>query len=327
MEIRERIQQMPHYREIDYPRLDANYGAAWVDRRLLRQWNLYHNFFHRPFSPLRRGYFHLFRFGVRAGLMMLGQWPRARRQAHSPEVVEHEILLPKLPASLDGIRILHLSDFHFDYNRDLAAIICQRLAELPFDLCVLTGDYRGETFGPFLDSLADLERVRDALGDEVYAVLGNHDCIEMAPQMNEMGIRLLVNEGVWLEREGGRMLIAGIDDPHFYQTHDFAPLQDMVQDAEVSLLLSHSPEIYREAEGEGFDLCWSGHTHGGQLCLPGGYPLLTHLHDTPRDMVAGPWRWKRLQGYTSRGIGTSGVAVRLHCAPEITVHTLTKGPG
>ena len=89
-----------------------------------------------------------------------------------------------------------------------------------------------------------------------------------------------------------------------------------------SILLSHTPEIYRQAAHAGFDVLLAGHTHGGQICLPGGIPI-TLDSNLPRTMGAGAWMYHGMTGYTSVGAGSSVVAVRLNCLPEITLHHFT----
>src|SRR5262249_3099762 len=86
-------------------------------------------------------------------------------------------------------------------------------------------------------------------------------------------------------------------------------------------LLSHTPEIYRQAAHAGFDLLLSGHTHGGQICLPGGIPI-TLDSVLPRYMGSGAWTYHRMPGYTSVGAGSSVVAVRINFLPELTLHHL-----
>jgi predicted MPP superfamily phosphohydrolase len=185
---------------------------------------------------------------------------------------------------------------------------------------VLTGDYRGETTGPYTESLKQLKATRSCLGEKVYAVLGNHDNVELVLSLPELGIQVLMNEAISLEKDGASLTLAGVDDSHFYKGHHFDFLDSEAD--EVTLLLSHSPEAWKEAERAGVDLQLSGHTHGGQLCLPGGIPVVCHLNDCPRSMVKGRWQEGRLQGYTSRGIGSSTLDIRLNCPPEITLHTL-----
>jgi len=88
-----------------------------------------------------------------------------------------------------------------------------------------------------------------------------------------------------------------------------------------SLLLSHTPEPYRRAAEAGFDVMLCGHTHGGQICLPGGVPITLDAR-IPRRFGRGAWRYGRMAGYTSPGVGTSIVDVRINCPPEITLHRL-----
>jgi hypothetical protein len=89
--------------------------------------------------------------------------------------------------------------------------------------------------------------------------------------------------------------------------------------------LAHSPEPYRLAAHAGFDLMLSGHTHGGQICLPGGIALMTNA-DCPRRFCKGAWRYHTMQGYTSVGSGSSVVGVRFNCPPEMTLHQLRYQP-
>jgi hypothetical protein len=84
--------------------------------------------------------------------------------------------------------------------------------------------------------------------------------------------------------------------------------------------------VYRHAAHADYDLMLCGHTHGGQICLPGGVPLLTDA-DSPRSIARGAWRYHGMIGYTSVGAGTSIVDVRLNCPPEITLHRLRRAEG
>ena len=84
------------------------------------------------------------------------------------------------------------------------------------------------------------------------------------------------------------------------------------------MLLSHTPEVYHEAAQAGFDLMLSGHTHGGQICLPGGIPVFT-ASKMPRTFARGSWRYREMVGYTSAGAGTCIADVRLNCPPEVTL--------
>ena len=97
----------------------------------------------------------------------------------------------------------------------------KRLAELlprmDYDLCVLTGDYRGATYGAFDAALEGLARVRAHLKGQIYGVLGNHDTIRLVPELEGMGIRMLLNECEVISRDNQRIYLAGIDDAHYYR--------------------------------------------------------------------------------------------------------------
>ena len=157
-----------------------------------------------------------------------------------------------------------------------------------------------------------------------YGVLGNHDTIRMVPALEGMGIRILLNETETLVRGAERLYLAGIDDAHYYRMDNIEKAALPIPDGEFSILLSHTPEIYRQAAHADFDLMLSGHTHGGQICLPGAIPI-TLDSALPRRMGSGSWRYRRMVGYTSVGVGSCIVAVRINCPPEITLHQLRRG--
>jgi predicted MPP superfamily phosphohydrolase len=192
---------------------------------------------------------------------------------------------------------------------------------LDYDLCVLTGDYRGDTYGRYDTTLAGMKKVRSALNGAVYGVLGNHDTICLVPGLEEMGIKILLNESVTIERDGQRIHLAGIDDAHFYRVDNIEKAASGIPHGEFSILISHTPEVYRQAAHADFDLLLSGHTHGGQICLPGGFPI-TLDSVLPRSMGSGAWKYHDMVGYTSVGAGVSVVPVRFNCPPEITLHHL-----
>ncbi|HWR87098.1 MAG TPA: metallophosphoesterase [Acidiferrobacterales bacterium] len=258
---------------------------------------------------------------IRNSLRLVGLHDRGRRNALAIQVRENEIVLPNLPHAFDGFTLLQLTDLHVDMNREFVHTLIEVVRSLDYDLCVLTGDYRARTFGPFQPTLDGLQRLRVHLKNTTYAVLGNHDTIRMAPGMEEMGYRLLINEQVTLHRDGEAIYLAGIDDAHYYHMENFHRAAHDIPAGACSILLSHTPEAYRHAAHADFNLMLCGHTHGGQICLPGGVPLLTDA-DCPRALARGAWKHHDLIGYTSVGAGSCIVDVRLNCPPEVTLHRL-----
>jgi uncharacterized protein len=258
---------------------------------------------------------------IRAVLLVTGLYWRGLSNAKEVQLRHNFISSPKLPKSFDGFTVLQLSDLHVDMNKDAMGRVENLVKEAAYDICVLTGDFRGKTFGPFDATLEGMASIRGALKGPVYGVLGNHDTIVMVPGLEEMGIRMLLNEREVIVRGDQRIHLAGIDDAHFYRMDNIEKAATGIPDDEFSMLISHTPEIYRQAAHAGFDVLISGHTHGGQICLPGGIPI-TLDSVLPRRMGSGSWKHREMVGYTSAGAGSSVVPVRFNCPPEITLHHL-----
>jgi predicted MPP superfamily phosphohydrolase len=256
---------------------------------------------------------------IRAVLMATGLYWRGLRNAKQVRITHNVIKSPRLPSSFHGYTLLQISDLHVDMNLDVIERISSLVHSLHYDACIITGDFKGKTYGPFAATLQGMERLRNALRDPVYGVLGNHDTIAMVPGLESMGIRMLLNENEVLERGSQRIYLAGIDDAHFYQADNIEKAAVGISHGEFAVLLSHTPEIYRHAAHAGFDVLISGHTHGGQICLPGGIPF-TLDSNLPRRLGSGSWTFHGMVGYTSRGAGSSVVPVRFNCPPEITLH-------
>jgi predicted MPP superfamily phosphohydrolase len=258
---------------------------------------------------------------IRAVLMASGLYWRGVHNASKVEIRHNRIDSPHLPASFDGFTILQLSDLHVEMSEAAMTRVIALLKESRYDICVLTGDYRAKTYGPYDTTLAGVAMLRAALNGAIYGVLGNHDTICLVPGLEEMGIKVLLNESDTIERGGEPIHLAGIDDAHFFQMDNIEKAAAAIPHDEFSVLISHTPEIYRQAAHADFNLLLSGHTHGGQICLPGGIPI-TLDSVLPRSMGSGPWKHHDMIGYTSVGAGVSVVPVRFNCPPEITLHHL-----
>lgn len=260
---------------------------------------------------------------IRLALRLSLTQSRGRRNARAIRLRRNDIALALLPPAFHGFTLLHLSDLHLDMGVGMTHALIEAVRGLDYDACVITGDFRAKTYGPYQAALDGMAQVRPHLQGEVYAVFGNHDSLRMVQPLEAMGLRLLFNETVVLRRGDQAIYLAGIDDPHYYRADNLEKTTDPIPDGALSLLLSHTPEIYRQAASAGFDLMLSGHTHGGQICLPGGIPLYTSTR-APRRFCAGAWRHCQLQGYTSAGSGTSIADARFNCPPEVTLHRLLR---
>ncbi len=258
---------------------------------------------------------------IRGSLRLAGLYHKGRRNCCNIELRRHRFTVKKLPPAFEGYCILHLSDLHVDMYRPALLALIARIKDLKYDLCVMTGDYRARTFGDIDSAIEGMRLLRQVIKGDIYAVLGNHDSITMVPELEDMGIRLLLNENVQLTRAGEQLFLAGIDDAHYFRVDNIEKAAQGLSLNNTNILLSHTPAVFRQAAHAGFDLFLCGHTHGGQICLPGGVPV-TLDSDCPRYVGKGAWQYHQMQGYTSVGAGSSVVNVRLNCPPEVTLHYL-----
>lgn len=237
------------------------------------------------------------------------------------DLAEREVPVPALPAELDGLRVLHLSDFHLG-TRSLNARAVRRAtawsAARETDLVAITGDLVSRRGGE-----RELREALARLGARhgVYAVLGNHDIAQTRDPFSRPGdftgldgARLLEHEVTSFVVEGRTVQVAGCDP-----RSRFDPLEQLADPtADLRILLAHFPDVAARLRPGVFQLVLAGHLHGGQICLPSprGKLRLAHLRE--------PW-WEgvhELPGTTlhvSRGLGTTFVPFRFLSRPEATL--------
>lgn len=240
-------------------------------------------------------------------------------------VTRQTIALPQLPAGLDGYKIVQLSDFHlYPFTMlDLVEKTVAKTNELAPDLVVLTGDYVLETAAAIFDLTPELAKLNPRHG--IFAILGNHDHWTDAAIIKQglaaQGIELLHNKGVLLNE--GRLLVAGVDDLWSGEPDIAAALANW-QEGVPTILLAHEPDFADDFLRDGrIQLQLSGHTHGGQVRVPGLGPILLPRYG--QKYHNGLYQVGQGKVYTNRGIGVIGPAVRLNCPPEITEFVLRAG--
>lgn len=303
--------------------LRARLGDEYVSWRLRRQINQIVAHFTRSEFRIYFENWKIIPFALNWLLRVTGALRRAQDNAQRI-VVEHQtIKIPNLPKAFEGYRLLQLSDLHIDGFPDAGQCLFEVVRDLTCDACVITGDYRFRTSGIYDEVLARMDTLVQNISarDGIYGILGNHDYFEMIPGLERAGITLLINESTALERGGERIWLLGVDDAHFYDAANIGSALQNIHADEIKVLLIHSPELIAEAEALGIHYYLCGHTHGGQVCLPGSAPLITNARCAKR-YTAGAWHFGAMPGYTSRGTGSSGLFVRLFCPPEVTIHIL-----
>ncbi len=255
----------------------------------------------------------------------------AMRRARAVRRTDLTVAVPDLPLDLDGYRILHVTDPHFDALPGLAEAIVAAAGDARPHLGLFGGDYRAAADGPFReagvvsDVMAVMRGVRAR--DGWFGVLGNHDPHDIVAPLERAGLRMLVNETVRVRVGEARLLVAGPDDVNrFYTDAARIALEPPERRrGEFGVALVHSPELAPEAAAAGYGLYLAGHTHGGQIRPWPGRPPVTHLHRC-RGLWGGPWRVDGMTGHTSRGAGVSGVPLRIACRAEMILATLRRAP-
>jgi len=256
-----------------------------------------------------------------------------------------------LPASLQGKKLVQLSDFHYDGIRLSEAMLADAIAitnEIEPDLILLTGDYVTDDPAPIYQLVLRLKNLYSYSG--IYAVLGNHDIYyshskaEVTNALTSIGVHVLWNEIAY--PLGKELPIVGLAD---YWSQEFDPnfVMNQLNPVTPRIVLSHNPDTAKILQKWRVDLQLSGHTHGGHIVIPGLGPAVLYykkllkrfpkklrcrlslLCGGDRSKVVRYWEWAQgfhkiaeNQLYVNRGLGTYRPG-RLFCPPEVTVITLT----
>jgi predicted MPP superfamily phosphohydrolase len=258
------------------------------------------------------------------------------REPQHPVTERIRIRLTRLPEGFNGFRIAQITDIHFGPYMDRAGLErAVRLAQnFQPDLVALTGDFVSHPFHRRngLEGAKNAEPCADVFarwkGVPIIAVLGNHDhwnnADMVAGALVERGIPVLRNQAQAIERGGQRMWVAGIDDA-LEGKADLSQSTAKIPRTDATILLAHEPDFADYATRFPVDLQLSGHSHGGQVRVPGIGPVIlptmAHKYHTGLNRVGG------LQVYTSRGIGVINPPVRLNCLPEVSLITLLRDTG
>ena len=259
-----------------------------------------------------------------------------------------QVTIANLPESQKGVRLVQLSDFHFDGDRLSPQLLQQAIEasnEAEPDLVVLTGDFITDEPEPIHQLVPYLKQLQSRLG--VYAVLGNHDIIyrrsrsEITTALTQIGVQVLWNQVAY--PLGPEVLLVGLADLWSVE-YKPAQLMETLDPALPRIVLSHNPDTAERLQEWRVDLQLSGHTHGGQVVLPGIGTVSGHLANLYKALpkrlkkrsrvlrecyrTAKHWEWAQglhrvgqNQLYVNRGLGTYRPG-RLFCPPEVTVITI-----
>ncbi len=306
----------------------SNYPRPLNPRIRLREWKscqvnnkLWKTFFNFEDAI----FYHLLLYGV---LQITGTYTIGVKNALKITKREVDLFFNDLPSNFDGFTILFMSDLHIDGHRKLPGALEHILKSLEkHDICIMAGDYRFDNVGDPMPSIQKtmelIPVISSACREGIFAVLGNHDCIEMTHFLENTGVRFLINECITIKKGCQEIYLAGVDDPHYFRCDRIRDALKNVKRDSFSILIAHSPELYRQASSMGVRLYLCGHTHGGQIACPKIGPIFTHSK-TGRRFAYGLWKYRGMVGYTSSGVGSSGIFARFGTTPEVVTIRLRR---
>ena len=261
------------------------------------------------------------------------------------QVMHRRVAVPNLPPGLDGLRILHISDTHFPADGASLERFTELIAELEYDIVFATGDYV-ETAAGWPTAIEAFSLLHAPHG--VYASLGAHDylfpistlaewtdaalrrilggrrkLIDPSPftdRLESLGVHVLRNASTQLEINGDILRIAGAGDDSVGMARlDLALPGNDSDDADtLTVLLTHSPDAVLRLKRPP-PLVFCGHTHGGQIRIPGYGAPVRHSRLVDRRRTAGLFHHRNAQVIVSQGFGTAVIPLRLFCPPQLAV--------
>jgi predicted MPP superfamily phosphohydrolase len=260
--------------------------------------------------------------GILVGAVCLGD---AFLEPYFRQVKQYTIQIPELPEAFEGIRILFVTDIHHgpNFSRKRLKRLVRQMNELNADLILFGGDYYQWGREYVEASFLELQQVESPLGK--YGVLGNHDYWKgwedfARRSMAEAGIESLDNRAFWIEKDGQRIRVGGVEDLQCGHP-DIAPTLQNTSENDVVLLISHNPEFAEELRTPNIDLVLSGHTHGGQFSFFGLWePFMTLKYG--RKYMRGEVETPLTTVIISNGVGMVSVPLRFWARPDVLVLTL-----
>ena len=274
----------------------------------------------------RREFLKVGGLAVGAGLITATSYLAINDESQDPVVDRIPLAIKNLHPNLEGFTIVQITDVHLYpmTQPDLVEKSVIMANGLNPDLVVLTGDYVWQE----LDAIDELAPILAGLNAKygVFSTLGNHDywldADVITGAMESAGLPVLINQGLSIQHGKGTIYIAGLDDG-WSGKPDLNKTLDRADPTEPVILLCHEPDLADRYSLDGrVNVQLSGHTHGGQIRIPGiGALILPYLG---RKYDLGLYRVNDMLLYTNRGLGVISEPVRLNCPPEISQFILNR---
>ena len=269
-------------------------------------------------------------FAALLGLLLWTLWGNTALELNA-----YTVKSEKLPAAFQGYRIVHISDLHNAQMGENNEKLLKMIGQAKPDMIAITGDLvdsRDTDIPVALDFAAKAMEIAPC-----YYVTGNHEAripayAQLRKGLQELGVTVLENAAVEIERESEKIGLIGVDDPSFQTDYLFGDAETVLRDAlqklneqdTYAVLLSHRPELFDMYVESGVDLVLTGHAHGGQFRLPWIGGLAAPNQGLFPQYDAGIYTEKQTNMMVSRGIGNSIIPIRFNNRPEVILITLSQ---
>ena len=239
----------------------------------------------------------------------------------------YEVAIHQLPATLNGFRILHLTDVHArtNWQRAYDELIDRVRADVP-DLILFTGDLVDKKYNP-APALPIARKLLNGLKARlgIFGIRGNHDLQIWQTSLIGTPMRMIDGQRILLSSNGAHLELLAVPGPERSNlTAEFIESIPAKALGVPRIMMSHFPDHIRRLGSLHPDIYLAGHTHGGQACLPGGWPMLRH-DSLPSEMSKGVHRLAHSWFVVSRGFGFSSIPLRIFCPAEVVEIRLTEG--
>lgn len=244
------------------------------------------------------------------------------------DITKVTILNEKIPEQFSGYKIIQLSDLHnAEFGKNNENLV-KHIAQLKPDMIVFTGDIVDSNKTNVDVALNLVGKIIDIA--PCYYVTGNHESLigneykRLEDELKELGVIVLRDEAVILEKEGEQIQIIGLDDPCFSGNIVSYKMKNMERTDNYTIMLSHRPELFEMYVETGVDLVFAGHAHGGQVRIPFIGGVIAPDQGLLPKYDAGVYQKNNTTMIVSRGIGNSIVPIRINNRPEIIVAELKR---
>jgi predicted MPP superfamily phosphohydrolase len=245
-------------------------------------------------------------------------------------VSNYEIESSKISKEFDNFKIIQISDYHNTHSTSIHNDIKKTISKEKPDIIVITGDLIDSSMTDIAEAIDLIRNIKEYA--PIYYVSGNHEAVvkeydELKDKMTELGVKVLSNESIKIEKNNSYINLIGVRDPRFYSTSADEAMNNILNEIiidtdDYNILLSHRPELFSVYKEFDIDLSITGHTHGGQIRLPFIGGLIAPDQGLFPKYDSGLYEKSSSKMIVSKGIGNSVIPFRINNRPELVVITL-----